>query len=144
MINDLQCASAETSTWKYVDAVSISGTLERHADSTLQHDLNTIHNWATINWMDLNIKKCKEMRICFFRQRPPLPSLSIDNHHLDIVTSHKVVGLTLQNDLKWGSHIDDIVRKASKRLYIIRVLGREGVPPQELKLIYIYLLLGPY
>ena len=84
------------------------------------------------------------MRICFFRQQPSLPSLSIGNHHLGIVTSHKVLGLTFQNDLKWGSHIDDIVRKASKRLYIIRVLGREGVPPQELKLIYIYLLLGPY
>ena len=79
------------------------------------------------------------MRICLFRQQPPLPSLSIDNHHLDIVTSHKVVGLTLQNDLKWGSHIDDIVGKASKRLHKIRVLIRAGVPPQELML-----LLGPY
>ena len=54
------------------------------------------------------------MRICLFRQQPPLPSLSIDNHHLDIVTSHKVLGLTLQNDLKWGSHIDDIVRHCIK------------------------------
>ena len=140
MINDLQCASAKTSIWKYVDDVSISETLARHADNTLQHKLNTIHNWATNNWMNLNIKKCKEMRICLFRQQPPLPSLSIDNHHLDIVTSHKVLGLTLQNDLKWGSHIDVIVRKASKRLHIIRVLGPAGVPPQEIVLIYISLI----
>ena len=140
MINDLQSASAKTSIWKYVDDVSISETLARHADSTLQHDLNTIHNWATIIWMNLNIKKCKEMRICLFRQHAPLPSLSIGNHHLDIVTSHKVLGRTLQNDLNWGSHIDDIVRKASKRLHIIRVLGQAGVPPQELMLIYISLI----
>ena len=57
--------------------------------------LSPIHNWATINWMNLNIKKCKEIRICFSRQQPPLPSLSNDNHHLDIVTSYKVLGLTL-------------------------------------------------
>ena len=143
MVNDLQCASAKTGIWKYVDDVSTSETLTRHADSTLQHNLNSIHNYYS-NRVKLNIKKCKEMRICFFRQQLSLPSLSIDNHHIGIVTSHKVLGLTFQNDLKWGSHIDDIVRKASKRLYIIRVLGREGVPPQELKLIYIYLLLGPY
>lgn len=86
MVNDLQCISAKTGIWKYVDDVSISKTLTRPADSNLQHDLNTIHNWATSNWMKLNIKKCKEMRICFFRRQPSLPSLSIDNHHLDIVT----------------------------------------------------------
>ena len=79
--------------------------------------------------MNLNIKECKEMRICLFRQQPPLPSLSIDNHHLDIVTSHKVLGLTLQNDLKWGSHIDDILKKVSTRLHIIRVLARAGARP---------------
>ena len=134
------CFGEKASIWKYVDDVSISETLARHPDSTLQHDLNTIHNWAGINWMNLSIKKCKEMRIYLFRQQPPLPSLSIDNHHLDIVTSHKILGLTLQNDLKWGSHIDDMVRKGSKRLHIIRVLGWAGVPQQELVLIYISLI----
>ena len=101
--------------------------------------LSPIHNWATINWMNLNIKKCKEIRICFSRQQPPLPSLSNDNHHLDIVTSYKVLGLTLQNDLKWGSHIDDMVRKASKRLHIIRVIGRAVASNPKNSYSYIYI-----
>ena len=48
--------------------------------------------------------------------------------------------LTIQNDLKWGLHIEDIVKKASKRLHIIRVLQRTDVPPQELVRIYISLI----
>jgi hypothetical protein len=63
--------------------------------------------------------------------------LMIDNQRLDIVMSHKILGLTIQNDLKWGLHIDEIVGKASKRLHIIRVLRRAGVPAQELVHIYI-------
>ena len=66
--------------------------------------------------------------------------LMIDNQRLDIVMSHKILGLTIQNDLKWGLHIDEIVGKASKRLHIIRVLRRAGVPAQELVHIYISLI----
>ena len=66
--------------------------------------------------------------------------LMIDNQRLDIVMSHKILGLTIQSDLKWGLHIDEIVGKASKRLHIIRVLRRDGVPAQELVHIYISLI----
>ena len=66
--------------------------------------------------------------------------LMIDNQRLDIVMSHKILGLTIQNDLKWGLHIDEIVGKVSKRLHIIRALRRAGVPAQELVHIYISLI----
>jgi hypothetical protein len=66
--------------------------------------------------------------------------LMIDNQRLHIVMSQKILGLTIQNDLKWGLHIDEIVGKAFKRLHIIRVLRRAGVPAQELVHIYISLI----
>jgi hypothetical protein len=52
--------------------------------------------------------------------------LMIDNQRLHIVMSQKILGLTIQNDLKWGLHIDEIVGKASKRLHIIRVCDELG------------------
>jgi hypothetical protein len=43
-------------------------------------------------------------------------------------------------DLKWNGHIAMIVKKASKRFHILRVLKRGGIPPHELILIYYALI----
>ena len=67
------------------------------------------------------------MRISFQHDNPDLSSLLIGEKMIETVQSHKVLGLTIQSDLKWYEHIKSIVTKASKRLYIIRILCRNGV-----------------
>jgi hypothetical protein len=86
--------------------------------------------------MKLNVKKCKELHICFLKDKPELLPLLIDEQALEIVQSHKVLGLIIQNNLKWNEHIDSVVSKASKRLYIIRTLRRSSVPAEDLLEIY--------
>ena len=54
----------------------------------------------------------------------PSPTLVVENISLERIESHKVLGLTIQNNLKWDLHISEIVTKASKRLHILRVLKR--------------------
>ena len=126
--------------WKYVDDVSTSENLSRDSISTTQSTLNSVQVWASDNWMKLNVKKCKELRVCFLRESPQLLPLSIDGHALETVHSHKVLGLTIQNNLKWDEHIFSTVSKASKRLHILRVLRRGGVPAVELTIIYVALI----
>ena len=70
------------------------------------------------------------MTLRFRRVVDHLPSaLAIDAKALESVDAHKVLGVTIQNNLKWDSHINEVVAKASKRLHILRVLKRGGVPP---------------
>ena len=52
------------------------------------------------------------------------------------VHSHKVLGLIIQSNLKWNNHINSVVSKASKRLYILRVLRRSGIPAEDLVTLY--------
>ena len=82
--------------------------------------------------MNLNASKCKEMLTCFLRKRPEIQSLCVNGKVLETVKSHKVLGLIIQDNLKWNKHIEMSTSKASKRLHIIRVLRRRGVPPQDL------------
>ena len=90
--------------------------------------------------MKLNAKKCKEMRICFLKDPIEFPHLKINDQQLELVTSHKVLGLVIQNNLKWNSHIESIVTKASKHLHILRVLRRGGVETNDLTTIYTALI----
>ena len=86
--------------------------------------------------MNLNPEKCKIMTICPLKTKPVSPMLSINNLPLEAVSSYKVLGLTLCDTLKWNDNTNEIVSKASKRLHILRVLKRAGVPPVDLVTIY--------
>ena len=142
MINDLKISSpGNTGTWKFMDDVSISESLSRNSESHMQNHFDEVNTWADNNLMKLNPpKKCKEMHVCFLKERPILERLNLRGHPLEIVSHHKVLGLVIQDNLKWNGHIAMIVKKASKRFHILRVLKRGGIPPHELILIYYALI----
>ena len=138
VINDLKIVSPRSSNWKYVDDVTISEIVPTREVSILQNELDAISGWTNTNNMKFNPKKCKERIVTFRRdiEHPPT-SLVVDNISLERVETYKVLGLTIQNNLKWDSHVSEIVTKASKRVHILRVLRRNGVSSPHLLQVYI-------
>ncbi|PFX15182.1 Retrovirus-related Pol polyprotein [Stylophora pistillata] len=59
---------------------------------------------------------------------------------VEVVQSHKLLGVLIQDDLKWRSHILSLTKKATQRLYIIRVLRRNDLPPKDLLSVYTALI----
>ena len=138
MVNDL--TTLQSDRWKYVDDLTISEVIPKHSQSKMQHELDYISNWCEGNYMKLNPKKCKELRVNFQRALPDLAQLTIDGTPLETISSYKLLGLQIQNDLKWNEHVDIITKKAAKRLYIIRTLKRSGVSDNDLISIYTSLI----
>ena len=48
--------------------------------------------------------------------------------------SVKLLGVTISSSLSWNLHIDEVIKKASKRLYFLVQLKRARVPPNDLVL----------
>ena len=138
MLNDL--IPLNNDYWKYVEEMSMSQIISRNGVSNMQSDLDHISSWATDNYMKLNPTKCKELRISFLRQQPNFSQIHIDSAPIPIVESAKVLGVSLQNNLKWKSHVDNITKKAAKRLYILCVLKRNGLHDDNLKTIFMTLI----
>ena len=136
MINDLELTSSGTSHWKHVDDVTISESLTINEHSVLQSDLHATERWTVKNNMKQNSKKCKEMVICLSCTANDIPRLHINEMPRDLVSSFEVRGITVNNKLEWKDNIELLVKKTSKRLYIIRVLLRRDLPPDDLLLVY--------
>ena len=85
MINNLNPRSSGTDIWKYVDDVSTSEGLAKNSNSNMQSNLDSICSLSLQNYMKLNVKKCKELRICFQKVKPELLPLLIDEQALEIV-----------------------------------------------------------
>ncbi len=85
----------------------------------------------------LNEAKCKELRLSFRKTEPIFDPITINDKTIELVTSAKVLGLNIFNDLKWNIHISEIVRKVSARLYFLKQLKRAGLAVRELLLFYV-------
>ena len=70
MINDLQTNYRDR--WKFVDDSTLSETLTRDQLFSLQSILDDINQWCGENDILLNIKKCKELLVCFWENKPYL------------------------------------------------------------------------
>ena len=121
MVNNLKTSTPDTRMWKFVDDSTVSKHLTGNIASGIQPTLNHIESWCSDNWMILIPKKCKQLRICFLKTSVELQPLEISGSELQIVQSHKALGLTIQTNLKWDEHIRSIIAKASKRFHILRI-----------------------
>ena len=81
---------------------------------------------------------CKEvlitfMQIDYFTTRP----IVLGNSTVECVTAYKLLGIIVSNDLKYNEHIDYRSKKASKRLYSLRILKKVCVNKEEIVKVYL-------
>ena len=77
----------------------------------------------------MNETKCKGLPISFPRSADSFEAVTINNKPIEVVTSVKLFGLTISNNLKWNAHIKNVIKKESSRLYQLRQLKRAKGDP---------------
>ena len=70
------------------------------------------------------------------RDPPPHPDLKIGQSVLAFVSTAKVLGVWLQNDLKWDTQSELHEQKAAKHPFMLRSLKRFGFNKSELVTVY--------
>ena len=86
--------------------------------------------------MELNLKKCKGMQIDFRKNKTIIPQLEIKNNLLIKVTSYNLLGLWIDDNLKWNTNTEYIVKKATKRLFLLKALKSYHSPVNDMKIFY--------
>ena len=69
--------------------------------------------------------------------RNTVPRQTIDGNEIDYVHHAKLLGVTISSDLMWNKHVENIVAKAGKRVYMIYQLKRAGIGQHDLVTIYV-------
>ena len=96
-----------------------------------------IHDYCINHSTRLNPRKCKEMVVNFMKSPNTLMRpLRVGNQGVGRVSSYKLLGVIISDDLKWNCHVNYIISKAVKRLYARRLLKRAGVQAQDILRVY--------
>jgi len=109
----------------------MSETLTRNQPSNMQLTLNQLLEWSTMNLMNINSMKTKEMLLGSLNSSPP-PTLYIVDHPVERVTSFKLLGVTVTDSLGWDENVSLICSKAAKRLHFLKILKRSGLAIDDL------------
>jgi len=68
--------------------------------------------------------------------RDPPVSVTLSGAPVKRVTTFKLLGVHVANDLKWAQHVDAISSKAASRLYFLKLLKRSGAGLDDLLCFY--------
>ena len=77
------------------------------------------------------------MLIDFRKDRTVIPAIKINDCVLELrVSSYKLLGLWIDDDHKWKTNTEYIVKKAAKRLHFLKILEGYNAPRENLKTFY--------
>ena len=123
----------------YVDDLTIVKNTFRNKTSTIQNNLKDFDEWANMNKMNLNSKKCMYMDVSFTRDPCMLKPMRLSDEELQSANHRycKILGVKISKDLKRDVHISDFIKRANGRLFMLITLltGRFGLPVEDLKTI---------
>ena len=85
----------------------------------LQDDLSKLEQWEKSWDMNFNPAKCQVLHVT--RSKTPIPSkYFLHNTELESATAAKYLGVTISDDLSWGTHVNNISKKANQTLGFLK------------------------
>jgi len=111
---------------KFID-VTVIEAIDSIACRQMQTSVNVIAKCSTDNHMNLNTSMTKEMIIDFARSSQSTISAitTADDCPIEQVSSFKLLGITLSNDIRWSCHVN-------KRLHFLKLLKRSAMTTDDL------------
>ena len=116
-INDLVNSSAKFQFLMYADDTTIYFNLEDfplvNREIEINCELEMVNTWLKLNKLAINVDKTKCM---FFHKRRSITPLqfSMNNRAIDIVENFNYLGIILDANMSWKSHIDMVRNKLSR------------------------------
>ena len=123
---------------KYVDDTALTELLQYSTQPTeMQSCFQQLLNWSANNDMAVNFSKTKELVMGPPSITSNLPLLHSDTGYIQRVTSVKLLGIHLDANFSWQTHVEAMVSKATQRLYFLKQLKRAGVAHAQLLHFYL-------
>ena len=102
-------------------------------ENVLQAELQKFHDFTVSNKLVVNRKKCYVMKFSRSRHYDFPAEMTIGGSDiLEVKTKHRILGIIVQDDLRWQSQCEEMVSRATRCTWAIRRMRAMGVPQHTL------------
>ena len=117
MINDIVNSSNKFNFLMYADDTTIYFNLEdfpiENREVLINDELEKVNKWLKLNKLAVNVDKTKSM--LFHKRRPVTPiQFSMNNRIIDVVQYFNYLGIMLDADMSWKTHVAMVRNKLSR------------------------------
>ena len=114
----------DCSIFNYADdnCLSFAGTTTVYIKNTLAKETEILKKWFKENSLEANPTKFQSMLISSKGEKETDLSLVIDGIEIDPANNIKVLGITIDQCLKFNKHISDMCSKAGRQLNVLQRL----------------------
>ena len=91
-------------------------------NNTLQDSLNKTNDWCNKNSMVIHPDKTKSMIIAPRQKQQlhkPTLNLTLGTSNIEQVNEHKLLGVTIDTHLTWNRHIEILMKKLSRNIFLL-------------------------
>ena len=117
-INDLP-AGIKSKIRLFADDTMCSKTIMKKKDEQVLQDLHSLTTWEEKWSMEFHPQKCSTLRVSRKKDKTA-PAYELHGQNIENVSTTKYLGVNIQDNMQWESHIESITKKASKTLGFIR------------------------
>ena len=120
-INDLPESIKSSQAKLFADDSLLFEVIKNDSDrAPLQKDLSALEHWENTWLLSFNPIKWVALRISTKKKKVLPTQYELHGHTLEVVDSSKYLGVTIKDDLSWGTHIQNTVSKANRTLGFLR------------------------
>ena len=101
-----------------------------------QEYLNNIKEWTDKQRMILNAKKTKVIIFNFTENYKFTTRMILDEKNIEVVNEAKLLGVIITDDLKWDANTESLVKKANKRMELLRKVASFTLSIEDKRNIY--------
>ena len=123
-VNDLNSCLTSTSDFLYADDTVLlcSGSDLNNVCSNMQNDLDNISNWCNSNKLTINSKRTKFMIVGSRNMLKKIKNINLDlkmdGQTLDRVHCYKYLGISIDDNLNFNKHVQDMNKIVTHKLYM--------------------------
>ena len=102
-------------------------------ENVIQSELQKFYNFTQTNKLVINKKKCFVMKFSRAKKFDFPAEITIgDSEILQVKKVHRILGIMVQDDLKWQTQCEEMVRRATSTTWALRRMRALGVPEATL------------
>ena len=109
------------------NSIHSRGTNVESVQHSLQEGLNDVSKWCDQNRMVVHPGKTKSMVLASRQKhqlKPLILNLTLGTNITEQVREHRVLGITIDEELKWQPHIDNICKQVARNLFLLGQLRK--------------------
>ena len=140
-IDSLQPKFSNSIFVKYADDVCVLHFVRQHNDDHLTEEFSHIFTWCNHNGLCLNTSKTKLMN---FQTKQSIDFHPLFDPHtndaIEVVHSARLLGIQIDDKLTWDVHVQSILSKVRKRVYLLHALRQARASKKILTTVYCSLI----